>query len=107
MNGLQVAGQMGKWVKKMYERKLGGEWQRIISDICGIRRPEKEDEISIHQTHLHRDHMALPGDLIDKRVTFKSPGALMDSLKWKSRNSNRGIYRCAESASHFIQPEAV
>lgn len=70
-------------------KKLGSEWQRIILDVCGLRRPEKEDEISIYQSHLHLDHVALPGDLIDKKAIFKAPGTLVDDLKRKYRKAMR------------------
>lgn len=73
----------------MEPKKLGSEWQRIVLDVCGLKRPEKNDKTLIHQTHLHQDHVALPGDIVDKKVIFKAPSALVDGLKRKYRKAMR------------------
>jgi hypothetical protein len=56
------------------------EWQRIILDVCGFKRPDRGDKITVFVSHLHRDHKAHPADLKGLKTVFQVPPEYVDSL---------------------------
>ena len=63
--------------------KLGSEWLvgRLVLDVCAFRRPDINEKIAIHPSHLHPDHVILPGELVNREVVFKGPPILLSELQ--------------------------
>lgn len=63
--------------------KLGSEWLtgKLILDVCAFRRPDIGEKITIHPSHLHPDHVILPGELVNREAVIKGPSSLLSELK--------------------------
>jgi hypothetical protein len=56
------------------------EWRRIALDVCGFKRPDRGDRITLFVSHLHRNHKVHPADLVGLKTTFQAPPEYADSL---------------------------